>query len=262
MSETKLEIPENLRGFLEIENESDFNISRYYVTDVQDKLINGIIDMQSLSDKMHEYNLPYLNSTLLYGPPGNGKTTFAKYVAYTMNIYFIYINFATLVDGVFGKTAQRIHDIFRFVADNECIFMLDELDCIAVRRGTEAAATGGELSRITITLMQEMDYYKRHDAKAIILAATNRDDLLDPALVSRFSLKFKMPTPTIDEKLGYIVQFLGTIDGIRYNKDNIKQYCYDHSTLYQRNIEADLTRCLADWIKRGTDKMFILNHVE
>ena len=142
------------------------------------------------------------------------------------------------------------------------IFMLDELDCIAVRRGNESEATGGELSRITISLMQELDFYRSNKSKNIIIAATNRIDMVDPALRSRFSIERELKRLTNKEKEEYIIQFLGSVgeDGIGYDIENIRDYCARTSTVPTRNVESDIQRCAVQWIKNGKQR-FVLDHI-
>lgn len=259
MSKGRIQPPETIAPFIEIEHCDDFPINRYYVTEKQKKIIEDILRVKRITEEMQKMEIPYLNTTLFYGPPGTGKTTFGRYIAHYLDYDFAYINFAKLIDGVFGNTARNISEIFRFMAENECIFMLDEIDCIAVKRGTEGAATGGELSRITITLMQELDYYRRHKVNSIIIGATNRVDILDEALVSRFSIKRELEGFTNLEKEKYIKLFLTDV-GVPYDETNIRTYCARTATVRQRGVEADMIRCIAEWIENGKNG-FILEHI-
>lgn len=259
MSKSRINIPDNLRGYLEAEHCDDFPINRYYVTQLQKDIMEDILRVRRLTEEMHKLDLAYLNTTLLYGASGTGKTTFGRYIAYCLDMDFVYINFAKLIDGVFGNTARNISDIFRFMADTECIFMMDEIDCISQKRGTESSVTGGEISRITVTLMQELDYYRKHKVKAIIIGATNRRDIMDEALFSRFSIAKEMKPLTNSEKEAYIKLFLNDV-GVPYDISNVKEYCARNNTIRQRNVEADMIRCIAEWIDRGKD-CFCLNHI-
>lgn len=259
MSKAHIAVPESIAPYIEIEHCDDFPINRYYVTDKQRKIIDDVLRMQKITARMQKMGIPYLNTTLFYGPPGTGKTTFGRYIAYYLDKDFAYINFAKLIDGVFGNTAKKISEIFRFMADNDCIFMLDEIDCIAVKRGTEGAATGGELSRITVTLMQELDYYRRHKVNSIIIGATNRVDILDEALRDRFSIKKELIGLNNEEKEEYIKLFLNDV-GVPFDESNIRMYCARNATVRQRGVEADMIRCIANWIDNG-EKEFVLEHI-
>ena len=259
MSKAHMTIPEHLQPYLEAEHCDDFPLSRYYVTDLQRKIMSDIYDLRDLTDEMQSLGLDYLNTTLLYGASGTGKTTFGRYLAHVMDMDFVYVNFAKLIDGVFGNTAKNISDIFRFMATQDCVFMLDEIDCIAQKRGTESAATGGELGRITVTIMQELDYYRKHKVKCIILGGTNRRDIMDDALFSRFSMAKELVPLNNKEKQEYIELFLNDI-GVPYDLKNIQEYCARNTTIRQRNVEADMIRCIATWIRNGKNG-FYLEHI-
>ena len=260
MAKSKIVLPEDLEDVIEIENCEDFPINRFYVTKDQEKILEDIIKANTMADEMRKLGMAYMNSTLLYGPPGTGKTTMARWIAYMLDKDFAYINFANLMDGVFGSTSKTLTKIFKFMADQECIFMIDELDCISVRRGEEGAATGGELSRITISLMQNLDYYRSHNIKTIILAATNRRDMVDSALLSRFSIEHELKRLTVEERVGYITQYLDDA-GIPYDIQNIKDYCTRNIAINQRNIESDMIRCAVNWISDGKKK-YVLQRID
>lgn len=252
----KIILPEDIAPFVEIENCSNFPINRYYVTKDQDAILKDILRMKKIVTELKKINIDYLNATLLYGPTGTGKTSLGKYISYCLGLEFAYVNFAKLVDGIFGNTARNISKVFRYMANVECVFMLDEIDCISQKRGTEGSATGGELSRITITLMQELDHYKSQRVESILLAATNRKDIMDDALLSRFPIKKKLRALTNPEKEAFICKYLDDV-GIVYSLDNIQDYCVKNSNIKNRNIEADMNRCIATWIEQGKKKFML-----
>lgn len=260
MSEARIKIPDDIRDFLEVEHCDDFPLSRYYVTDEQRDIIKEILRMRKITNEMQKMKIPYLNTTILYGPTGTGKTTFCRYIAHKLDLDFAYINFSKLIEGgVLGNTARNVSAIFRFMADTECVFVLDEIDCIATKRGEESAATGGEMTRITLTLMQELDYYRKHEVKSIVIACTNRVDMLDAALLSRFSIRKEIGAMNNKDKQNYIELFLNDV-GVPYDEGNLRTYCARNSTLKQRNIEADIIRCIAKWLENGR-KGFFLDHI-
>ena len=255
------ELPEDLKYVLEMKDCSNFNEDKYYLTQDMEGIFKDIMALRTTISELHQMGLGYLNSTLLHGVPGTGKTFFAEYCAYKFRLPFVKINFAEiLTGGVLGETSKTLVKVFRFIADHECIFCLDEIDCIAIGRGKESNATGGELSRITITLMQELDYYKDHQNKSIIIGCTNRRDLLDAALLSRFSIDHEVKALTVNDKKRYMAGFLETY-GIDYDKEEVKAYCDHNPQLTQRNVEQDMIRCIANYIKDGK-KEYHLKHYE
>ena len=261
MSQANIIVPDELREFLVISHCDDFPIERYYVTDAQLEIFQAIVDNMSVTEQMKELGMSYMNSTLLYGPPGTGKTTMVKWIAYQLDMDYAYLDFSQLISGgIFGSTARNLKAIFDFMDGKDCIFLLDEIDCIAVKRGEESEATGGELSRITISLMQQMDAYRNKGADTILIGCTNRVDRLDAALRSRFSIEKEVPRLKNAEKFDYICQYLDNV-GIEYDVENIKDYCARTTIIPNRNVESDMQRCAVQWIKNGK-RDYYLDHIE
>ncbi len=182
---TFIELPHNIKHLVSAEDMQMFNDKRYFLSDREEKILNHIKRMALVEQKMNEIGIKYINSTLLYGESGTGKTTFAKYVAKALNLPFVYINFSKLIDSYMGKTSSNIAEVFNYVNNNKCVFMLDEIDCISVERSSNSGSgSDGEISRITITLMQEFD---KLSSGTVLISATNRLDRIDKALVRRFS---------------------------------------------------------------------------
>lgn len=254
MAKAKITLPEDIAKFVEIESCSDFNINRYFVTQTQIDIINDIQRNGELGLKLKEYKVDYVNTTLLYGPTGTGKTTFARFVSKTLNKDFAYLNFSSLMDGGFGNTERNLSKVFRYMTSLDCIFMIDEIDCIATSRTT---STNDTLKSITIALMQELDYCKSHNPKAIILAATNVVDNLDPALLSRFSIKKEIPLLNNEEKLGFVCKYLNDLD-VPYNVDQVREYIARNSRVTQRIMEQDIIRALISWIDNNKESFVTL----
>ena len=254
MSKARIELPEDIARYVEIESCEDFNVNRYFITQTQIDIINDIERNGHLVEELKEFNVSYVNTTLLFGPTGTGKTSFARFVAHSLNKDFAYLNFSSLLDGGFGNTERNISKVFRYMTGLDCIFMIDEIDCIATSRTTSSNDT---LKSITIALMQELDYCKSHNPKAIILAATNVVDNLDPALLSRFSIKKEIPLLNNEEKLGFVCKYLLDLD-VPYNIDQIREYIARNSRVTQRVMEQDIIRALITWIdsqKQGFIKL-------
>lgn len=186
-----MELPYNLKNILCMEDVSNsFKESRYYLSRREKSVFENIVRMKKVNEKLMEMGITCLNSTLLYGESGTGKTTFGRYVAYKMGMPFCYLNFSSLIDSHMGSTASNISKVFNYVVHNSCVFMLDEIDCISIRR-SDASDSGvdGEIGRITISLMQEFDKLTND---IIILGATNRIDRIDKALLRRFTVKHEV----------------------------------------------------------------------
>lgn len=136
---------------------------------------------------------------LLIGPPGTGKTLMARAVAGESDIPIIVINTSGLMQMIGGVGVAKLKEAFK-VAENEvkkygqCIIFLDELDSVGAKRTNATDGVTDERVRILTFLLTKMDGFKPNSG-IMIMAATNRADILDPALVSRFTLQIDVPLP-------------------------------------------------------------------
>jgi SpoVK/Ycf46/Vps4 family AAA+-type ATPase len=206
-----MELPYDLKNILYVEDVSNsFKEGRYFLSARESTVFKNIVRMKKVNEKLMSMAIPYLNSTLLYGESGTGKTTFGKYIAYKTGLPFCYLNFSNLVDSHMGSTSKNISKAFSYAISNPCVFMLDEIDCISIRRsGVKSSdGSGGEMARITITMMQEFDKLTND---VIVVGATNRKDRIDEALLRRFSLKHEVKVLDNEEKTELINKYLSDI---------------------------------------------------
>ena len=135
---------------------------------------------------------------LLEGPPGTGKTLLAKGIATETNSTFISVSGAEFVELFVGMGAARVRELFKNARENSpCIIFIDEIDAIGKQRGTGATmATNDEREQTLNQILFEMDGFTNNDG-ILILAATNRKDILDKALLrpGRFDRIIKVPLP-------------------------------------------------------------------
>lgn len=141
-SDNVMELPMNIKGLVKMIDVSDFNENRYYLGRQQADVFTRIIKAVNTTTKLLEYGIPYTNSTLLSGIPGTGKTEFAKYTAYKLELPYVYLNFSYLIDSYMGKTSQNIQRVFDFCKGMKCVLMLDEIDCIGLARKGGGGADG------------------------------------------------------------------------------------------------------------------------
>lgn len=137
---------------------------------------------------------------LLYGPPGTGKTLLAKAVAHRAKATFIKMSGSELVHKFIGEGAQLVRDLFQMARDKApTIIFIDELDAVGGRRTHDGTTGSAEVNRTMMQLLSEMDGFSdRGNVK--VIAATNRIDMLDPAILrpGRFDRIIEIPLP--DEK--------------------------------------------------------------
>ena len=205
-------LPADIKTFLVGEAPGGFDPARYYVRDSEAR-----IKMKLVADMLAEKKIPYRNTTLLYGESGTGKTELGRYIAYKLGLPFFYISFSSMIDSYMGSTAKNINKVFNFCNSIPCVLMLDEVDCIATRRASSGSrGADGELERTTISIMQELDRIPSH---VTLIAATNRLDIVDEALLRRFSIKHEVKNMTYAELTALAVQFLEATDTRQYVKD-------------------------------------------
>ncbi len=134
---------------------------------------------------------------LLYGPPGNGKTLIAKAVAHRAKATFIRMSGSELVQKYIGEGARLVRDVFNIAREKApSIVFIDEIDAVGSRRTYDGSTGSSEVNRTMVQLLAELDGFEtRGDVR--IVAATNRIDLLDPALLrpGRFDRIIEIPSP-------------------------------------------------------------------
>ena len=122
---------------------------------------------------------------LLYGPPGTGKTLLAKAVATSCSLNFFSVKGPELLNMYIGESEANVRRVFQKARDAQpCVIFMDELDSIAPKRGNQGDS-GGVMDRIVSQLLAELDGMAegKGGAGVFVMAATNRPDLLDPALL-------------------------------------------------------------------------------
>lgn len=241
------ELPSDLQGILVCEDVSlTFREDRYFLTEEKKALAEKIVKMSRVSQKLMEMAIPYKNASLLYGAPGTGKTLFGKYIAYKLGLPFCYLNFARTVDSYMGATSKNIAKAFSYAASNPCVFMLDEVDTISCNRAGGMSGAEKEIGRVTITLLQEFDKLPND---VIVLAATNRMDLLDEAFISRCSIREKFKSFSDEEKRAMVEKFLSSIS-MSITEKEMAEIIKKQS---QRDIINGIIQCIAEKIATETD---------
>src|SRR4051812_34873801 len=137
---------------------------------------------------------------LLVGPPGTGKTLLARAIAGEANVPFFTISGSDFVEMFVGVGASRVRDMFEQAKKNApCIVFIDEIDAVGRHRGAGLGNGNDEREQTLNQLLVEMDGFEANEG-IIIIAATNRPDVLDPALLrpGRFDRQVVVPRPDID----------------------------------------------------------------
>ncbi|WP_096394053.1 proteasome-activating nucleotidase [Halorubrum trapanicum] len=148
-------------------------------------------------DMFEDVGITPPSGVLLYGPPGTGKTMLAKAVANETDATFIKMAGSELVHKFIGEGAKLVRDLFEVARENQpAVLFIDEIDAIASKRTDSKTSGDAEVQRTMMQLLSEMDGFDER-GEVRIIAATNRFDMLDPAILrpGRFDRLIEVPKP-------------------------------------------------------------------
>jgi len=161
--------------------------------------LEEIVEFLREPDKFVKVGARIPKGVLLEGPPGTGKTLLAKAIAGEANVPFFSISGSDFVEMFVGVGASRVRDLFEEAKKNHpCIVFIDEIDAVARKRGTGMGGGHDEREQTLNQLLVEMDGFGENEG-IIVLAATNRVDILDPAIMrpGRFDRKIAIGAPDV-----------------------------------------------------------------
>ena len=149
-------------------------------------------------DILATYNLQYKKKILLCGKPGTGKTFSAQIMSSVLNIPLIYIRFDAIISSYLGETAGNLRKVFDFIEHGTWIVLFDEFDIIGKNR--DDSHEHGEIKRVVNNFLQMLDNLK---GESIIFAATNHQNILDPAIWRRFDdvIYYGLPDDKIRQQI-------------------------------------------------------------
>ena len=161
--------------------------------------VKELIDFLKNPKKFQKLGARIPKGVLLYGPPGTGKTLLARAVAGEANVPFYYISGSDFVELFVGVGASRVRDMFQQAKRTApCLIFIDEIDAVGRQRGTGLGGGHDEREQTLNQLLTEMDGFGENEG-IIIIAATNRPDVLDPALLrpGRFDRQIMVNLPDV-----------------------------------------------------------------
>ncbi len=164
--------------------------------------VQELIDFLKNPKKFQKLGARIPKGVLLVGPPGTGKTLLAKAVAGEANVPFYYISGSDFVELFVGVGASRVRDMFKQAKQSApCLIFIDEIDAVGRQRGTGLGGGHDEREQTLNQLLTEMDGFGANEG-IIIIAATNRPDVLDPALLrpGRFDRQVTVSLPDARER--------------------------------------------------------------
>jgi len=164
--------------------------------------VQELIDFLKNPKKFTKMGARIPKGVLLVGPPGTGKTLLAKAVAGEAKVPFFYISGSDFVELFVGVGASRVRDMFKQAKQTApCLIFIDEIDAVGRERGTGLGGGHDEREQTLNQLLSEMDGFGENEG-IIIIAATNRPDVLDPALLrpGRFDRQVTVGRPDVKER--------------------------------------------------------------
>jgi SpoVK/Ycf46/Vps4 family AAA+-type ATPase len=179
-----------------------------------DNSVKDFIELANARNKIQQLGLDVNLSLLLYGPPGCGKTSIAKYIAKELDLPIVVARFDSLISSLLGSTAKNIRKLFDYAKNKPCILFLDEFDAIAKARDDQHEM--GELKRVINSLLQNIDDFLEHN---FLIAATNHENLLDRAVWRRFEKVIKVDKPEPKE-IKSLIQYLLNKTGAEFLSDD------------------------------------------
>lgn len=198
------------------------------------------------ADKLNSMGLGLSNTLMLYGPPGCGKTKCAYLIAKRLQLPLVVARLDSLISSYLGTTAKNIRALFDYAQRTPCVLFLDEFDAIAKARDDSNEL--GELKRVVNSLLQNVDAMSKD---SILIAATNHEQLLDPAVWRRFDYKLQIDLPdsrAIEQMLDVFLR-----DSLSLSIDEKQELACVMKGLSGANVEEIVMKALRNAIVHGVE---------
>ena len=177
-------------------------LNQLVLTETTVKTCTEVIEEQMRSELLRSYGIEPRNKILLYGPPGNGKTSLAEAIANALMVPLYMVTYDTLIGAYLGETASNLEKLFEYARTRQCVLFFDEFETLGKERGDRHET--GEIKRVVSSLLMNIDALPSY---VVVIAATNHEALLDIAAWRRFQVKIELGKPSIDDIQCWLTSF-------------------------------------------------------
>lgn len=196
-------IPAGADGLLRFEMPVTLSVEPVWSPEVASEL-HGIIQERRSISELARAGLRPTHTVIFTGLPGVGKTLAARWLARELGLPLAVLNLGAVMSSFLGRTGANLRQVIAYASQQPCVLLLDELDAIAKRRDDNSDI--GELKRLVTVLLQELDAWP---SDALLIAATNHEKLIDPAVWRRFERRIVFPLPPADQQAELMARLLG-----------------------------------------------------
>jgi len=207
------------------------------------KKVARIVEEHRSRDRLGRHGYRPKSKLLFWGPPGNGKTLTAHHLAHELGLPIGVVRLNAVISSFLGDTAAHLQRVFTRAAASPMVLLMDEVD--AVGKNRDDPNDVGELKRVVNSLLQGMDSFR--SGRSVLVAASNHQYLLDPALWRRFDDVISFPTPEAKQRLDYLrfllngVHFEGSLQRMAANMTRMS-----FADIERVSVEAVKTMLLDD----------------
>lgn len=203
-----LPIPRDVERGLPLLEMKEFNRdwSDLVIEEEMNKVLNEVVLEIQKREILEINGLKPKEKLLFFGPPGCGKTLAAELLSTVLSYPMVYVKFDGLISSYLGETASNLRKVFDFIEEGQWLVFFDEFD--AIGKGRDSPFEHGEMKRVINSFLQMLDNFK---GESLIIAATNHQHLLDPALWRRFDELIYFGLPDAERRFKIFKKYLRTM---------------------------------------------------